>query len=193
MSKPKTEGAPPNRTDKRRTLKDEVARAKRSISDTKPGIDLKTMPSWMKIAGIAIVFSFCGGAFLLEVIANGSLSNSQAAFLLVSIVVLGVAAYGWWSSKLRMSSETGNKVSHSHSQGAHPMERVHGKWRMEAPNTTPGLLAPTTAVQRKERQPSKKYQIVPRTAITSPVEMGHLASNQAHGPQPQMTLDSAKS
>ena len=192
----KAENAKPNRTDKRRNEKWELATAKRATSNAKPGVDLKNMPKWMQIAGVGIVFSFCGGAALLEAIPwISERSNALGVYIAISIVVLGVAGCGWWYNKIQESSNRGTKVLNS--RGEVLKEKIHGKWREKMADTTPRNLTPTTAVQRKERQPHKKYrldetnQTVPQAAIASPVEFAQAV--QAAATQQRMTLDTATS
>ncbi|WPA98368.1 uncharacterized protein RHO25_002980 [Cercospora beticola] len=174
-SSSRQDGAQPNRAERRQILKVEQSNT-RKIASKSGSTNLNKLPTWMKIAIAAIVFTYCGGPSLLEFVADQSQDKPQWFLALVPLVVLSVAGYGWWSWKI---AGTTRAVRRLPGQGVSPMERVHGRWRMRRAGTESSVPSQQPPGQLKIRQPSKNHTMtVLQPPQASPGELSQVAVPQ---------------
>ena len=152
-SSSRQDGAQPNRAQRRQNWKVERSTTRKSISNPR-STNLSKLPTWMKIAIAAIVFTYCGGPSLLQFVSERSQDKPQWFLALVPLVVLSVASYGWWSWKFAGAARAAKRFP---GQGVSPMERVHGRWRIRRAGSESSMPLHKASERLKPREPSRKY------------------------------------
>lgn len=174
-SSSRQDGAQPNRAQRRQNSKVERSSTRKSASIPR-STNLNKLPTWMKIAIAAIVFTYCGGPSLLEFVSDQSQDKPHWFLALVPLVVFSVAGYGWWSWKIAGTAKAAKRFP---GQGVSPMERVHGRWRIRRAGPESSMQLHQASEHLKARESSRKYTTtVLQPAQASPRELGQVAVPQ---------------